>query len=202
MIKNIIFDIGGVLLSYRCIKMLMSYGMEEREAENLTDIMFGDSLWREYDLVGREKEPEIISGFMEKYPRYAEEIHWFLHHTEKMHVRRENVWELIHLLKQRGYNLYYLSNYPESMFELHTNDAGFMKDMDGGVVSYQIHKSKPDPAIYRHLLNTYRLTPGECLFFDDLPENTKAAEALGIHAVTVTSEEFLIEKINELLLPS
>lgn len=199
MIKNIIFDIGGVLLSYRCTEMLVSFGMEKNEAEKLTDLMFQDELWHKFDLVGREGEPEIIAAFIEKYPAYARELDWFLHHTEQMHVKRENIWELVHQLKQKGYMLYYLSNYPESMFELHTGDASFIKDMEGGVVSWQIHKAKPDPAIYEHLINTYHLKADECLFFDDLEENTKAAAALGIHTITVTSQVLLAEKLKELI---
>ena len=42
---------------------------------------------------------------------------------------------------------------------------------------------KPDPAIYECLLNRYKLLPGECIFFDDEPENVKAACKIGIHAV-------------------
>ncbi len=199
MIKNIIFDVGNVLLDYRCQEMLVSYGLTENEAKELTDLMFGDKLWRELDLVGKEEEPRIVEDYKKKFPEYADAIQWFMTHFGNMHVPRKEIWELVHQLKIKGFHLYFLSNYPETMFEMHTKDASFMADMDGGVVSYQIHKSKPDPEIYQHLLRTYHLAPDECLFFDDLSANTGAAAKLGIHTVTVTSKEFLAEKLRELI---
>lgn len=199
MIKNIIFDIGGVLFSYRCKEMLMSYGLPDKESEKVAALLFDDPLWAELDIAGRDREEAITTEYMEKYPDYAEAIHWFFHHTEQMQVPRKNIWNLVHKIKEQGYRMYLLSNYPETLFEIHTEDADFMKDMDGGVISYQIHEAKPDPVIYRHLLDKYSLNPEECLYFDALAQNTKAAEAFGIQTITVTSEEFLEKKLEELL---
>ena len=79
------------------------------------------------------------------------------------------------------------------MFHKHTDDAPFRQDMSGGVISYEIKKLKPYPEIYQHLLQKYNLIPEECLFFDDRAENTEGARKQGIHAITVTSRQFLID---------
>ena len=68
-----------------------------------------------------------------------------------------------------------------------------------GVVSYQIHKIKPDPDIYRYLLQKYSLKAEECIFFDDRNDNTVAAQKLGIQAVTVESKDVLMKNIDMLL---
>ena len=198
-IKNIIFDVGDVLLEYRWKDMLMDYGLSEDEAIKVGRLMFDDPLWTEMDLVDRSQEPRIISQYMEKYPEYADTISWFINHPEYMHVTREDVWERVHQIKQLGFHLYLLSNYPENMFEKHARHAAFLVDMDGEVVSYQVNKVKPDPEIYQCLLEKYKLQPQECLFFDDRPQNTEAAEKLGITAITVVSKDFLLEKLDEII---
>ncbi len=199
MIKNIIFDIGGVLLEYRWKEMLMDYGLSEAEALRTGRLMFDDELWTEMDLADREREQEILCLFGKKYPKHAGAIRWFVEHCEYMHVPRKDIWRQVHRLKEKGFHLYILSNYPETMFQKHAAHADFMKDMEGGVVSYQVHKIKPDAAIYECLLERYDLKPEECLFLDDRPQNTEAAERLGIQTFTVQSKEALAEKLEELL---
>ena len=199
MIKNIIFDVGVVLLVYRWKDMLMDYGLPETEAVRVGTMMFEDPLWSKMDLADRKGEQAIVEAYLKKYPDDAETISWFLQHVELMHVPREDVWERVHRIKQLGYKLYILSNYPESMFETHARHASFMADMDGEVVSYQVHKIKPDPRIYKCLLEKYGLQPEECLFFDDRPQNTAAAEQLGIKSITVLSREFLLEQLDLIL---
>ena len=67
------------------------------------------------------------------------------------------------------------------------------------VVSYQIHIAKPDKKIYEYLLNKYNLIAQECIFFDDRPDNTKAARQMGIEAVTVTGQDFLISELDKIV---
>ena len=82
---------------------------------------------------------------------------------------------------------------------MHTEGASFLEDIDGKVVSYEIHKIKPYPEIYRYLLDKYELNAQECVFFDDRPENTKTAEELGMKTYTITSKEYLLNVLDEFL---
>ncbi|HBA97211.1 MAG TPA: HAD family phosphatase [Lachnospiraceae bacterium] len=198
MIKNIIFDIGDVLLEYRWHDMLTDYGLTDEEAEKVGRLMFDDELWHEFDLAVMTHS-EIVNKYMENYPEYADTMQWFMTHGEFMHVKREDVWEKVHKLKEKGYGIYILSNYSEELFRKHTSDAPFIGLADGIVVSYQIHLTKPDEKIYRYLLDKYSLKAEECIFFDDRQENTEGARKLGINAITVTSREFLLEELDKLL---
>lgn len=198
MIKNIILDIGDVLLEYRWHDMLTDYGLTDEDAEKVGNLMFNDNLWHEFDLAVMTHD-EIVRQYMENYPEYADTMQWFMTHGEFMHVKREDVWEKVHKLKEKGYGIYILSNYSEELFNKHTNDASFIGIADGIVVSYQIHLTKPDEKIYRYLLDKYNLKAKECLFFDDRQENTEGAMKLGINAITVTSKEMLLEELDKLL---
>ncbi|MDE6615878.1 MAG: HAD family phosphatase [Lachnospiraceae bacterium] len=198
MLKNIIFDVGDVLLEYRWHDMLTDYGLAYDEADKVGHLMFDDNLWHEFD-IGNMHRDEIIKQYIENYPEHAETMEWFITHGEFMHVKREDVWEKVHKLKEKGYGIYILSNYSEELFGKHTVDAPFIEWADGIVVSYQIHITKPDERIYKYLLDKYSLKAEECIFFDDREENTEGARKLGINAITVTSREFLLKELDKLL---
>lgn len=197
--KNIVFDVGGVLLDYRWQQMLQDYGLSMEEADRVGRKTFDDpdGLWREYDR-GVLTQEEVIAAYAERYPADEEVIRWFISHGEYMHVARPKVWKKVHELKEKGYRIYLLSNYSEDLFKKHTEYADFMKELDGLIVSYMIKKVKPDPAIYHALCEKYGLIPEECLFFDDREENVKAAIAYGMDAIQVISAEGLLQDLDKL----
>lgn len=198
--KNIIFDVGDVLLDYRWQQMLMDYGLDESEAYRVGRELFDDpdGLWHEFDLEVKSQE-EIIQEFEQKHPKDAEVIRWFISHGEYMHVARPAIWKLVHQLKEAGYHLYILSNYPEILFKKHTQYADFMDDMEGMVVSYMLHVGKPERIVYQTLCDRYGLNKEECLFFDDRAENVQGAIDFGMRAKRVLSAKGLAVDLEELL---
>ena len=139
MIKNLIFDVGNVLIEYRWHQMLLDYGLTKEEAAIAGPLFFEHETWKELDL-GNMPVEDVICLYEQRLPQYAELIRWFLTHLELMPISRPDVWEKVHALKQKGYKIYLLSNYNEDFFRVHTQDADFLKDIDGKVVSYEIHK--------------------------------------------------------------
>ena len=95
--------------------------------------------------------------------------------------------------------MYILSNYPVSYFEVHKAGFEFLKHTDGRVVSGYVKLLKPDPAIYRCLLEKYQLKAEECIFVDDLKANAEGACSVGIHGIQFLSYEDANEKIEQLL---
>ena len=200
MIKNLIFDVGGVLLDYRWKEMLMDYGLDEKNAIRVGTQMFNDPdrTWDVFDL-GTRSDNEIADIFCKKYPADEEAIRWFIRHGEYMHVPRPKVWKKVHELKEKGYKIYILSNYPKTLFKKHTEYADFMDDIDGLMVSYMIHEAKPDEKIYKALCDKYDLDRSESIFFDDRAENVAGAVKFGIKAVRILSEQVLLDELDKLL---
>lgn len=198
MIKNLIFDVGNVLIEYRWHQMLLDYGLTKEEAAVAGPLFFEHETWKELDL-GNMPVEDVIVLYEKQLPQYAGLIRWFLTHLELMPIPRPDVWEKVHALKEKGYRIYLLSNYNEDFFRVHTQGASFLEDIDGKVVSYEIHKIKPFPEIYQFLLDKYGLKPEESVFFDDRPENTQTAEELGIKTYTITSKEYLLKVLDEFL---
>ena len=129
-IKNIIFDVGEVLLSYRWKDMLLDHGLTLERAEQVGETMFEDALWKKLDL-GEYSVEEVIRAYEEKYPKYGADIRWFISHGEQMHVPRTRIWKQLRQLKEKGYNIYLLSNYSEELFRKHTKNASFIDDIAG-----------------------------------------------------------------------
>lgn len=190
-IKNLIFDVGHVLFEYRWYQMLLDYGLTDKEAKEAAPLIFDNELWKEFDL-GNLQFSVIVDRYCEALPQYEGLLRWFFGNLEEMHIARTDVWEKVHILKEKGYRIYLLSNYSKEFFAAHTKGASFMDDLDGRVVSYEVHLMKPDAAIYECLLDKYDLKAEESVFFDDRPENTEAAQALGIKSYTITSREYLL----------
>ena len=198
--KNIVIDVGNVLLSYRWKAMLEDYGLPADEAERIGREMFDcpEKIWSKFDL-GVETDEQIIEDFEKIYPDDKKPIRWFIEHGEYMEVPRPAIWETVHQLKEAGYRLYILSNYPESLFKKHTEYADFMKDMDGLMVSYMIHKAKPGRDIYAALCEKYQLTPSESIFFDDRAENVQGAIDFGMDSELVTDAESFRKRLEEFI---
>lgn len=198
MIKNLIFDVGNVLIEYRWHQMLLDYGLTKEEAAIAGPLFFDHETWKELDL-GNMPVEDVIVLYEKQLPQYAGLIRWFLTHLELMPIPRPDVWEKVHALKEKGYKIYLLSNYNEDFFRVHTQGASFLEDIDGKVVSYEIHKIKPYPEIYRYLLDKYGLEAQESVFFDDREENTRTAAELGMKTYTITSKEYLLEVLDTFL---
>lgn len=199
MLKNLIFDVGEVLFEYRWLYPLELSGVtDEEERKRIGREMFQDPIWVQMDL-GQVSLEEAKRYYAEKYPKDAKSMAGFLDRVDKIRIDRPRVWEKLPKLKKKGYKIFLLSNYPKELFEEHISHFTFRKELDGMVVSYQVHLVKPDPQIYRSLLKKYDLQAEECLFLDDREENVKAARELGFDTFQVKSQVELLEKLDSLL---
>lgn len=71
--------------------------------------------------------------------------------------------------------------------------------LDGAVISSLVQLSKPDPAIYRYLIDTYFIKPEESVFIDDIPQNIIAAEQLGFHGIIFQDYASLLPQLSDIL---
>lgn len=182
MIKNIIFDLGNVLISFKPSEYFdkNNYPLSIK-ATILSDI-FGSKEWLMLDN-GEITTPEAIDAIATKSSLSKKEIaHIFNLRTDLMFPLDSNV-RLLPELKKRGFRLYYLSNFPLDIFEEVSTEYYFFKYFDGGLISSEAKFSKPDIGIYNILNKKYSLVPKECLFIDDIEVNVRAAQALGMKGI-------------------
>lgn len=198
MLRNIIFDVGNVLLEYRWIEAIQDTGLSREKALDAGNKVFDNRLWVEFD-AGNISKDDLIKEYGKLYPMYEENIREFINNADRMQLAREEVWEMVHKLKEKGFKIYLLSNYSEYLFNIHTKGVPFMDDLDGRLVSYEIHQVKPGREIYEALLKRYDLDAGECLFLDDRKENTDTAESLGIKSITIESRQHVNSVLDDIL---
>lgn len=202
MIKNIVFDLGNVLISFRPSEFFDKKNYPENIKATILSDIFGSKEWAMLDK-GEINTTEAIEAIALKSSLKKEEIaHVFNLRTELMFPLVPNV-KLLPELKKRGFRLYFLSNFPMDIFEEIKTGYYFFKYFDGGIISSEAKFSKPDSRIYEILLEKYSLIPKECLYIDDLKINVKAAEAAGMKGlVTFGSLEVYKELEKALILSS
>ncbi len=196
--KNIVLDVGGILIGFRWSEMLKEYGLSEEQSRYFASTVFEDPLWREFDL---ENEPfdAVVQQYLEKYPDLAEISRFFFGHPERMMTPRPKVWDRVRSLKKAGYRIYLLSNYSSHLFRAHTKDAGFWPYIDGKVISWEVHRIKPYKEIYEALFDRYGLRPDECLFIDDMPANVQGGFSVGMPSILAETETQVLLLMDHLL---
>lgn len=186
-IRNIVFDLGKVLLSYDWESYLESFKFDKKTYEIMADAIFRNRVWEMGD-EGIVTPDEWIELFVKNAPLYEAEIRDILSGIKKTISPMDYTNDWIQYFKNKGYHLYYLSNYSEKLYIETKHDMQFIEEFDGGIFSYRVKCIKPEEKIYRILLDTYQLNPKETLFFDDRKENVSAAIKMGIQGVVFTPD--------------
>ena len=201
MIKNVIFDLGNVLIDFKPIKYIKSLGYDDEKALEIFNKTIKDSIWADMDRgIYRDKE-SYVSAFKTKYPEIKDDIDKFLGGPWMENVifpLKDNL-KMIDLVKEKGLKYYILSNYPKDAFEYTYDMCPFIQNGDGMVISYDVLMIKPDKNIYLKLLDKYGLKANECLFIDDLDINVEGAKSAGINAFVFKDLEDGYKKLEEYL---
>lgn len=194
MVKNIIFDLGNVLVEFNVDKMIHHFFSSRQE--EIKTFFFAD-LWDKYDQ-GLYSKEEMIEMGIEQFPELKEEIICLMENWTQFVVPIHDNVEYLKTLKTLGYNVYILSNIPEDD-TLYLKSLKVFDSIDGGVFSYQVKMIKPDKKIYEYLLSTYHLCAKECLFLDDRKENIETAKKLGFHIAHIENVDEVIKKVEDVI---
>ena len=198
MIRNIIFDIGNVLSAFRWEGFLADKGFDKEMIDRIGNASVRTDAWYEFDK-GVYSDEEVVELFVKNDPEIAAEIHKAFDYVEGMVELYPYTMDWINGFKTDGYKVYYLSNFSYKAETQCPESLSFLPIMDGGILSYTVKMTKPDPKIYELLLSTYDLNAEECIFIDDTLRNVEAAEKLGIHGVRFTSQKEADAKVRKLI---
>lgn len=198
MIKNIIFDFGGVLVDWNPRHLYDPYFGDTEKTSYFLDTICPYA-WNVTVDAGRSTA-DAMDERIALYPEWEKEIRMYFGEWIKMMGGEiPGMYGLMSRLKARGYPLYGLTNWSAETFPLIHARYPVFSLLDGIVVSGEEHVAKPDPKIYRILLDRYGLQAGESVFIDDNKANIDGAAAVGIGGIVFTSREELEEKLQELL---
>jgi len=196
MIKNIIFDLGNVLINFKPELFLLNFTEDQKKITAFVNKVPRSKIWFDLDR-GKFSVNKAYEIFLKKYPENKELLEKFFEDNRWMEMLNpitQNV-EIVKLLKREGYNLYILSSFIKEAFDYIESRYNFLSIFDGRVISYQEGVIKPEEEIYRILLKRYNLKPEECLFIDDHKIILEPAKELGMKVIHYQDSKDLREEL-------
>ena len=181
MIRNLVFDMGNVLIHYIPQVFMDRLGVPAEDQPLLAREVFGSVEWIRMDR-GTLGQEEAVAAMEARLPRrlweYARRLvlGWWL---DGPLMPVEGMAALLEELKGLGYGLYLLSNATVRQPEYFPGIPG-SQFFDGAVISAHWKVLKPEREIYEILFREYGLEPSECFFVDDLNINVEGALCAGM----------------------
>lgn len=180
MIKNIVFDMGNVLLSYTPQDYMKTITQDEAIAAAVLKELFYSQEWTELD-AGTITEEDAVRQVSARIPQYASYVQKSMDNWHSDLTPMRGMPEIVKKLKEKGFKIYLLSNTSLRFFQ-YRDKVEMFHFFDGFLVSAKENLLKPDTAIFDRLCSRYHLNSGECVFIDDLQENVDGAVKAGFHA--------------------
>ncbi|WP_143319800.1 HAD family phosphatase [Clostridium sp. HBUAS56010] len=181
MIKNIVFDMGRVLVDYEGDKVCRIFIEDETERKAVTASVFDSQEWLFLDM-GLMSEEEALKRMQARLETdHAKEMAalCFNHWHEYNMMPNEAMGVLVEELKNQGFGIYLCSNASVRLLTCYQMIPG-IKHFDGILFSAEVQCIKPQKEMYLHLFERFKLKPEECFFIDDLPMNIEGARACGM----------------------
>lgn len=199
MINTIVFDVGRVLVDFNWRSYLKGFQYDDKVEKAIADGMFLSETWQKFDR-SELSDQELLEEFISHTPEYEKEVREVFDNSGKTVAVYEQSKDWILELKNQGYKVYVLSNYPRKTFD-DTKDTQltFLDLLDGGIFSYEIKKIKPEHEIYEALIEKYHINPKEAVFLDDNKANIEAGKEIGFHTILVTNPKKAREELRKFL---
>ena len=196
MIRNLIFDFGGVLVDWNPYYLYDPYFGDHAKAEQFLQTIHAFD-WNAQVDAGRPSA-EITEETVAKFPQWEKEIRMFYDRwIEMMGGPIPGMEALVRECKARGFRVWGLTNWSIEFFPLVRDRYPVFQVLDGYVVSGAEKVIKPDARLYRILLDRYGLKAAECVFIDDNAANVAGAEAVGIRGILFKGEKQLREELED-----
>ncbi len=194
MIKNIVFDLGGVVVDLNQRDYILSLNLSD-DIKDILINMFSSKEWLDFEK-GLLNFYEIKKSITNKYPKYRKEILAFLEVDvrEYFPIKYDTV-ALARKLHNDGFNIYILSNTFEKAIENVRREKAFYDIVKGETLSYLVNSLKPESLIYEKFLMDNKLIPEETIFLDDNPININVANKFKINGIVFKNAKEAYKKI-------
>ena len=191
---DILLDMGNVLLEWNKDKILQGISDTKKDYLILDKSIFQSGLWERLDLGTMSREElvlKVVSMIGRTYQKKVEEVIW--NWPNYIEIFTE-VFPILSEVKKKGHRIFVLSNTSKVFYDLLEEQLSPIKELlDGFVLSCDIKAIKPDLAMFEEILDKYQLDPTNCVFLDDIEDNTIAAEKLGIKSYQVKKRSHVVD---------
>ena len=198
-IKNIVFDLGNVLIDFSPKEYLEKY-ITESKRDDFYNAIFPTKEWLRLD-DGTLSYEDAKVIFKNRVPNCADEIDEFF--DFRFYDMLAPIWKNVAVLNKIAdqkpkYNLYILSNFHKEAIKELKSRYKFFDRFDDEVISCYCHLLKPEDSIYEHLIEKLNINPSETIFIDDTEANAIAADKNGIKGIHLPDHTELGQKMKDL----
>lgn len=191
MIKNIVFDMGGVLINFDAERYTARFVPDAADRALIRRELFRSVEWIQMDR-GSITDGEAVASVCARLPAHLHQaVRDILDNWHRDIPPLDGIYDLVKELKGKGYGIYLLSN-TCTRFHSFRENIPALKFFDGEFISADCHLVKPEPGIYRLFLEEFGLDGSECVFIDDVPLNVEGAVRCGIHGVVYHGDPALL----------
>ena len=180
--KNIVVDMGKVLVEYEADRVCRQFMTVEAEIKEVSTFVFVSPEWLMLDM-GVISEEEALKRMQSRlgteHEKKMAELclkHW---HEYNM-FPKEGMKELVEELKEKGFGLYICSNASLRLLSCYKEVIPAIDCFDGVLFSAEVKCMKPQREMYEHLFERFGLNPADCFFIDDMQLNIDGAKACGM----------------------
>ena len=195
MIKNIIFDLGAVLIDWNP-KYLYNKVFHTDDAMNYFLENICTNEWNEQQDGGRTFR-DAEDALIQEYPEYEREI--LLYYSRWTEMLGGPIYETVEIFKKLKNiypdNIFALTNWSAESWPVAVEKFDFLGWFNGILVSGQEKLKKPDARIFKLICHRYDLAPQESLFIDDNLRNIEAGNNFGLQTIHFKSATELNQQL-------
>ena len=181
MIRNVVFDLFGVLTRFDTEEYYRSHSIESADRALLQREVFRSLPWAMLDR-GAISESDAAAAVCGRLPaRLHRAATDFIYRKNRALLPVQGMSALLDALKEAGCHLFLLSNTSAAFHRFRERIPGISRFEDA-VISADVGLVKPDPEIFRLACRRFGIAPSESLFVDDSPINAEAAQYIGMRA--------------------
>ncbi len=193
MIRNILFDMGNVLIRFDRQEFLDRLDLSPQDRQLLLREVFLSVEWVQMDR-GTLDEPEAEARMCRRLPEHLHHaVHALVSQWDEPMLPMPGMEALVRDLKKAGYGVYLLSNASRRQHTYWPKVPGF-DCFDGTLISADEGIMKPSQQIYHLILARFGLNARECFFIDDVPANIEAAQACGLQGAVFHGNAALLRQ--------
>ena len=193
MIRNILFDMGNVLIRFDRDLFITRLGVAEEDKPLLMREVFLSIEWVQMDR-GSIGEAQAAQQICKRLPPHLHDAATkLIAMWDRPILPIEGMYELVEDLKKAGYGIYLLSNASVRQHEYWPRIPAHVF-FDGTIISADEGVMKPNADYYLRALNRFNLIADECFFVDDVPSNVEGAAYCGIHGAVFHGDAALLRQ--------
>ena len=193
MIKNIVFDMGGVLINFDAERYTARFVPDAGDRALIRRELFRSVAWIQMDR-GSITDEEAVAAVCARLPAHLHQaVRDILDNWHQDIPPLDGIYDLIKELKEKGYGIYLLSN-TCTRFHSFRKNIPALRFFDGEFISADCHLVKPAPGIYQCFLEKFGLDGAECVFIDDVPLNVEGAVRCGINGIVYHGDPGLLRR--------